>query len=70
MCEPEALLKDHCWLPYLEKCKLCIQDLKDVLIAADMLLRFYQIISWKKEKKIYRSFQQAIRLHFIGISSR
>ena len=43
--EPEALLKERCWLPYLEKCKLCLQYLEYVLYAADMLPRFYQIIS-------------------------
>ena len=48
--ELEALLKECCWLPYLEKCKLCLQDLEYVLVVADMLSRFYQIISWKKEK--------------------
>ena len=43
--EPKALLKECCWLPYLEKCKLCLQDLEDILITADMLPRFYKIIS-------------------------
>ena len=38
--EPEALLKERCRLPYLEKCKLCLQDLEYVLYAAVMLLRF------------------------------
>ena len=37
---PEALLKEHCWFPYLEKCKLSLQDLEHVLHAAVMLLRF------------------------------
>ena len=43
-------MKERCWLPYLEKCKLCLQDLEYVLYAADMLPRFYQIISREKEK--------------------
>ena len=34
----------------LEKFKLCIQELEYVLYAADILPRFHQIISWKKEK--------------------
>ena len=38
--EPEALLKERCWFPYLEKCKLCLQDLEHVLHAAVMLPRF------------------------------
>ena len=52
--EHEALLKVYCWFPYLGMCKLCIQDLEYVLYAADMLPRFYQIISWKKEKILYK----------------
>ena len=55
---------------FKESVNLCIQDLEYVLYAADMLPRFYQIISWKKEKKLYTSFQQATRLRFTGISSR
>ena len=43
--ELEALLKVRCWFPYLEKCKLCLQDLEHVLYVVDMLPRFYQIIS-------------------------
>ena len=50
MCEPEALLKEYCWLPYLEKCKLCLHDLEYVLYKADMLPRFYKILSGEKEK--------------------
>ena len=38
--ESEALLKEHCWLPYLEKCKLCLQDLEYVVYVAVMLPRF------------------------------
>ena len=38
--EPEALLEVRCWLPYLEMCKLCLQDLEHVLYAAVMLPRF------------------------------
>ena len=35
----------------LEKqCKLCIQDLEFVIYAADMLPRFYKILSGEKEK--------------------
>ena len=69
--EPEALLKEYCWLPYLgKKCKLCIQELEHVLYVVDMLPRFYKILSGEKEKKFYRSFQQAKRLRFTGISSR
>ena len=35
------------------------------------LPRFYQIVSWKKnKKKIYTRFKQAIRLRFTRISSR
>ena len=64
-------MKECCWLPYLEMCKLCIQDLGHVLYAAVMLPRFYKILSGEKEKKkIYTRFKQAIRLRFIGFSSR
>ena len=62
-------MKECCWLPYLELCKLCIQDLGHVLYAAVMLPKFYKIISLEK-KIFYRSFQQVIRLRFTGISSR
>ena len=44
-------MKERCLLPYLEKCKLCLQNLEHILYAAVMLPRFYQIISWEKEKK-------------------
>ena len=45
-------MKEHCWLSYLEKCKLHLQDLEYVLYAADMLPKFYQVISWKREKNL------------------
>ena len=61
-------MKECCWLPYLEMCKLCIQDLGHVLYAAVMLLKFYKITSLEK-KNFYTRFKQAIRLRFIGISS-
>ena len=38
-------MKECCWLPYLEMCKLCIQDLGHVLYAAVMLSKFYKITS-------------------------
>ena len=44
-------MKECCWLPYMEMCKLCIQDLGHVLYAAIMLPKFYKIISL--EKKIF-----------------
>ena len=46
--EPKALVKECCWLPYLEMRKLCIQDLGHVLYAAVMLLKFYKITSLEK----------------------
>ena len=63
------MVKECCWLPYLEMCKLCIQDLGHVLYAAVMLPKFYKITSLEK-KKFYTSFQKAIRLRFTGFSSR
>ena len=63
-------MKECCWLPYLEMCKLCIQVLGYVLYAAVMLPKFYKITSLEKEKKIYTSCKQAIRLRFTGIYSR
>ena len=62
-------MKQCCWLPYLEMCKLCIQDLGHVLYAAVMLPKFYKITSLEK-KNFYTSFQKAIRLRFTGFSSR
>ena len=50
--ELEALLKECCWLPYLEMCKLCIQDLGYVLYAVVMLPKFYKIIRLEK-KNLY-----------------
>ena len=44
-------MKECCWLPYLEMCKLCIQDLGLILYVAVMLPRFYKILSGEKEKK-------------------
>ena len=63
------LFERVCWLPYFKKCKLYIQVLGYVLYAAVMLLKFYKITGLEK-KKIYTGFQQAIRLRFIGFSSR
>ena len=57
--EPEALLKERCWFPYLEKCKLWLQDLEHVLYAVVMLPRFYQIISSEKEKKNLYEFSKS-----------
>ena len=51
--ELEALLNECCWLPYLEMCKLCIQDLGYVLYAAVMLPKFYKITSLEKKKFLY-----------------
>ena len=48
---------------------MCLQDLEYVLVAVDMLPRFYQILRWKK-KNFYSRFKQAIQLRFIGISNR
>ena len=62
-------MKESCWLPCLEMCKFCIQDLGHVLYAAVMLSKFYKITSLEK-KKFYTSFQKAKRLRFIGFSSR
>ena len=45
------LFERVCWLPYFEKCKLCLQDLEHVLYAAVMLLKIYKITSL--EKKIF-----------------
>ena len=46
-------MKECCWFPYLEMCKLCIQDLGHVLYAAVMLPKFYKILSGEKEKILY-----------------
>ena len=62
-------MKECCWLPYLEMCKLCIQDLGHVLYAVVMLPKFYKITSLEK-KIFYTSFQKAIQLRFTGYSSR
>ena len=51
-------MKECCWLPYLEMCKLCIQDLGHVLYAAVMLPRFYKILSGEKGKKIIRDLSK------------
>ena len=61
-------MKECCWLPYLEMCKLCTQDLGHVLYAAVMLPKFYKITSLEK-KNFYTSFQKAIRLRFTRFSS-
>ena len=47
-------MKECCWFPYLEMCKLCIQVLGYVLYAAVMLSKFYKITSLGKEKKFIR----------------
>ena len=44
-------MKECCWLPYLEMCKLCIHDFGHFLYEAVMLPRFYKILSGEKEKK-------------------
>ena len=62
-------MKECCWLPYLEMCKLCIQDLGHVLYAVVMLPKFYKITSLEK-KIFYTSFQKVIQLRFTGYSSR
>ena len=62
-------MKECRWLPYLEMCKLCIQDLGHVLYAAVMLPKFYKITSLEK-KNFYTSFQKEIRLRFTRFSSR
>ena len=62
-------MKECCWLPYLEMCKLCIQDLGHVLYAVVMLPKFYKITSLEK-KNFYTGFQQATRLRFIRFFSR
>ena len=51
-------MKECCWMPYLEMCKLCIQDLGHVLYPAVMLPRFYKILSGEKEKKIIRDLSK------------
>ena len=45
------LFERVCWLPYFEKCKLCLQDLEHVLYAAVMLPKFYKITSLEKKRK-------------------
>ena len=45
------LFERVCWLPYFEKCKLCLQDLEYVLYAAVMLPKFYKITSLEKKRK-------------------
>ena len=56
--EPEALLKEHCWLPYLEKCKLCLQELEYVLYATVMLPRFKANHKLEKGKNFIRDFSK------------
>ena len=46
-------MKECCWLPYLEMCKLCIQDLGHVLYVAVMLPKSYKITSLEKKKNLY-----------------
>ena len=47
-------MKECCWLPYLEMCKLCIH----VLYAAIMLPKFYKITSLEKKKNFIRVFRK------------
>ena len=63
------LFERVCWLPYFEKCKLCLKDLEHVLYANVMLPKFYKITSLEKKKK-FIGFQQATRLRFTRFSSR
>ena len=42
-----------CWLPYLEKCKLCLQDLEHVLYVVVMLSKFYKSTSLEKKFFLY-----------------
>ena len=64
------------WLPYLEMCKLCMQDLELFYMQPSCCRGFTaaKILpnpKLKKEKKIfYTRFKQAIRLRFTGVSSR
>ena len=47
------LFERVCWLPYFEKCKLCLPDLEHVLYAAVMLSKFYKITSLEKKIFLY-----------------
>ena len=51
-------MKECCWLPYLEKCKLCLQDSEYVLYAAIMLPRFLANHKLEKGKKFIRDFSK------------
>ena len=51
-------MKECCWLPYLEMCKLCIHDLGHVLYAAVMLPKFYKITSLEKKKNFIWVFSK------------
>ena len=50
------LFERVCWLPYCEKCKLCLQDLGYVLYAVVMLPKFYKITSLENKIKFYTGF--------------
>ena len=45
------LFERVCWLPYCEKCRLCLQDLGYVLYVAVLLSKFYKSTSLEKKKK-------------------
>ena len=51
-------MKERCWLPYLEECKLCIQDLGHVLYAAVMLSRFLTNHKLEKGKNFIRDLSK------------
>ena len=51
-------MKERCWLPYLEKCKVCIQDLGHVLYVAVMLPRFLANHKLEKGKTFIRVFSK------------
>ena len=46
------LFERVCWLPYFEKCKLCLRDLEYVLYTTVMLPKFYKITSLEKKNFI------------------
>ena len=51
-------MKECCWLPYLEMCKLCIQDLGHVLYAVVMLAKFYKITSLENKNFFIRGLSK------------
>ena len=64
-----------CSLPYLEMCKLCIQDLELFYMQPSCCRGFtaakiFPNPKLEKEKKnFYTRFKKAIRLHFTRVSS-